>query len=153
MNLPPALAGDLDRVLELLDETSTMALATSMPDGTPRATPVFFAVHEVLRLVFLSDAGSIHSRNLGRVPDVSVAIYPEESDWRRLRGLQMTGCAAALEEAQAEAAQRTYARRFDFVAELSQALTASQVYAFTPSWIRLIDNRRKFGFQQEWTLG
>jgi len=153
MTLPPALAGDLDRILALLHETTTMVLATSMPDGTPRATPVFFAVHEGLRLVFLSDAGSIHSRNVCRAPEVSVALYPEESDWRRLRGLQMTGCAAALEESEAEAAQRAYTRRFDFVAELSQALVASQVYEFSPSWIRLIDNRRKFGFQQEWTLG
>lgn len=153
MTLPPALAGDLDQLLALLNETTTMVLATRMPDATPRATPLYFAVHEALQLVFLSDPGSLHSRNLRRAPDVSVALYPEESDWRKLRGLQMMGSAAALAGAEAEAAQRTYARRFGFVTELSQALAASQVYMFTPSWIRLIDNRRRFGFQQEWSLG
>ena len=153
MTIPPALAGELDRILGLLQETTTMVLATSMPDGTPRATPVFFAVHEGLSLVFLSDAGSIHSRNLQRAPEVSVALYPEESDWLRLRGLQMMGSAAALVGAEAEAAQQTYTIRFGFVTELAQALAASQIYAFAPTWIRLIDNRRKFGFQQEWALG
>lgn len=153
MTLPPALEGNLDRVLALLQETTTMVLATTMPDGTPRATPVFFAVHESLKLVFLSDDGSIHSRNLHRAPEVSVALYPQESDWRKLRGLQMMGNAAALAGAEAEAAQQAYAQRFGFVIELTQALAASQIYAFVPTWIRLIDNRRKFGFQQEWALG
>jgi pyridoxine/pyridoxamine 5'-phosphate oxidase len=93
MTLPPALEGDLDRVLALLQETTTMVLATTMPDGAPRATPVFFAVHESLTLVFLSDDGSIHSRNLHRAPEVSVALYSQESDWRKLRGLQMMNAA------------------------------------------------------------
>jgi uncharacterized protein YhbP (UPF0306 family) len=153
VTLPPALAGDLDQLLALLNETTTMVLATCMPDATPRATPLYFAVHDALQLVFLSDPGSLHSRNLRRARGVSVALYPEESDWRKLRGLQMMGSAAALAGAEAEAAQRTYACRFGFVTELSQALAASQVYMFTPSWIRLIDNRRRFGFQQEWSLG
>ena len=51
-----------------------MVLATRMPDGTPRATPVFFAADPSLRLVFLSDPKSVHSpqpgapsRGLGRL--------------------------------------------------------------------------------------
>jgi uncharacterized protein YhbP (UPF0306 family) len=152
VTLPPALEGDLDRVLSVLQETTTLVLATRMPDGTPRATPLFFAVHESLKLVFLSDDGSIHSRNLRRAPEVAVALYPQESDWRKLRGLQMMGT-AALAGADAEAARQAYTQRFGFVTELTQALAASQIYAFVPTWIRLIDNRRKFGFQQEWTLG
>jgi uncharacterized protein YhbP (UPF0306 family) len=153
VTLPPELGGELDPVRSLLDETTTLVLATRGTDGTPRATPVFFAVFESLKLVFLSDAESIHSRNLRRAPEVSVALYPEEPDWRRLRGLQMMGRAAALAGPEADVAQQAYARRFGFVAELSQALAASQIYAFAPTWIRLIDNRRRFGFQQEWTLG
>ncbi len=130
-----------------------MVLATRGPDGTPRATPVYFAAEHTLRLIFLSDPDSAHSRNLVSAPQASVAIYPEESDWRRLRGVQMTGHAATIEGNEAELARRAYARRFPFVSELARALDASRAYAFRPSWVRLIDNRRGFGFQHEWNLG
>jgi uncharacterized protein YhbP (UPF0306 family) len=103
-----------------------------------------------LRLIF-SDPDSAHSRNLVSA-QASVAIYPEESDWRRLRGVQMTGHAAEIEGSEAELARRAYAHRFPFVSELAQALDASRTYAFRPSWVRLIDNRRGFGFQHEWML-
>jgi hypothetical protein len=136
----------------LLDETTTMVLATRGPNGTPRATPVYFAAEHTLRLIFLSDPDSAHSRNLVGAPQASVAIYPEESDWRRLRGIQMTGHAAAIEGSEAELARRAYARRFPFVSELARVLDASRTYAFRPSWVRLIDNRRGFGFQHEWML-
>ena len=152
MTRPPEPGGDLDPVRALLDETTTMVLATRGPDGTPRATPVYFAAEENLRLIFLSDPDSAHSRNLSSAPQSSVAIYPEEPDWRRLRGVQMTGRAAAIDGPEAELARRAYARRFPFVGELARALDASRTYAFLPSWVRLIDNRRGFGFQQEWRL-
>ena len=150
------LLSDLNRELApiraLLEETTTMVLATRMPDGTPRATPVFFATNKSLRLIFLSDPQSVHSRNLTASPHASAAMYPEEGDWRRLRGVQMTGRARVLDGAEADAARRTYARRFPFVAELASAMAATRICAFTPSWVRLIDNRRGFGFQQEWSL-
>jgi uncharacterized protein len=153
VTLMTPLERELEPVRALLDETTTMVLATHMPDGTPRATPVFFAADSSLRLVFLSDPKSVHSLNLTRLPEASAAVYPEEADWRRLRGLQMQGRAEALAGAQADDARHIYAQRFPFVNQLAEALAASQIYAFRPSWVRLIDNRRGFGFQQEWALG
>lgn len=152
VTVPPELQRDLEPVRGLLEETTTMVLATRMPDGTPRATPVYFAADDRLRLFFLSDPDSVHSRNLAASPQASAAIYPEEGNWRKLRGLQMTGQARALDGGEADAARRVYAHRFPFVAELASAMAASRIYAFAPSWVRLIDNRRRFGFQQEWTL-
>jgi uncharacterized protein YhbP (UPF0306 family) len=150
------LSADLQRELAplraLIEETKTMVLTTRMPDGTPRATPVFFAADENLRLIFLSDPESVHSRNLAASPQVSAAMYPEEGDWRKLRGVQMMGRAAELQGGSVDEATRVYARRFPFVAELASAMGASRIYALTPSWVRLIDNRRRFGFQQEWSL-
>jgi len=152
VTLPPGLQGDLEPVRTLLEETTTMVLATRMPDGTPRATPVYFAADDRLRLIFLSDPGSVHSRNLAASPQASAAIYPEEGNWRKLRGLQMAGQARTLDGDEAEAARRVYARRFPFVAGLAAAMAANRIYVFAPSWVRLIDNRRRFGFQQEWSL-
>lgn len=152
VTLPPHLSRELDPVCQVLDESTTMVLATRMPDGTPRATPVYFAPDERLHLIFLSDPQSVHSRNLAASPAASAAVFPEERDWRRLRGVQVMGEAGLLEGFAAEAARRTFARRFPFVAELAAALAASRIYALAPSWVRLIDNRRRFGFQQEWSL-
>jgi uncharacterized protein YhbP (UPF0306 family) len=149
---PADLQRELDPVRALLEEATTMTLATRMPDGTPRATPLYFAADERLVLVFVSDPDSVHSRNLAASPHASAAIYPAEDDWRKLRGVQMMGQARVLEGGAAESARRVYARRFPFVGEIAAVMAASRLYAFTPSWVRCIDNRRGFGFQQEWTL-
>jgi uncharacterized protein YhbP (UPF0306 family) len=153
VTLPQSLERELEPVRTLLDETTAMVLATRMPDGNPRATPVFFAVDPSLRLLFLSDPKSVHCLNLARLSEASAALYPEEADWRRLRGVQMQGRATALAGTEADAARGVYAKRFPFVTQLAEALAASQIYAFHPTWVRLIDNRRGFGFQQEWSLG
>ena len=153
MTLPSALALELDPVRTLLEETTTLVLATRSADGTPRATPVYFAADPALRLIFVSDPGSVHSLNTARDAHASLALYPEERDWRRLRGLQMQGSVERLGGPEAEAARGIYSRRFPFLGQLAEALAASATYAFQPTWIRLIDNRRGFGFQQEWSLG
>lgn len=153
MTIPSALALELEPVRALLEETATLTLATRSADGTPRATPLYFAADPALRLIFLSDPRSTHSLNADRDGQASVALYPEEVDWRRLRGLQMQGIVERLEGPQADAARGVYAHRFTFIGQLAEALAASATYAFRPTWIRLIDNRRGFGFQQEWSLG
>jgi len=148
-----ALAIELDPVRALLEETSTLVLATRSADGTPRATPLYFAFDPSLRLVFVSDPNSAHSQNLAHAQLASAALYSQEGDWRRLRGLQLQGHVEALTGDEAQAARTVYTGRFPFIGQLAEALAASAVYAFQPTWIRLIDNRRGFGFQQEWSLG
>jgi uncharacterized protein len=152
VTFPPELLRDLEPLRALLAETTTMVLATRMPDGSPRATPVYFAADARLRLIFLSDPQSVHCQNLAAWPQASATIYADETDWRKLRGVQMMGEARDLEAVEAEAARRTFAGRFPFVSELASAMAVSRIYAFSPSWIRWIDNRRRFGFQQEWSL-
>jgi uncharacterized protein YhbP (UPF0306 family) len=152
VTLSSALALELDPVRALLEETSTLVLATRSADGTPRATPVYFAVDADLRLIFLSDPKSLHAENLAREARASVALYADEPDWRRLRGVQMQGNVERLSGEASEVGRGVYASRFPFIGQLAEALAASAAYAFAPSWIRLIDNRRGFGFQQEWRL-
>ena len=45
----------------------------------------------------------------------------------------------------------SYARQVPLCQSLKPRLS-NALYAFTPRWMRLIDNRRGFGFQQEWKL-
>jgi uncharacterized protein YhbP (UPF0306 family) len=134
----------------LLEETRALTLATLDPDGAPRATPLYFATDD-LKLIFLSDPASQHSRNLQANSRCSVAIYPAVDDWRSLRGLQMRGQAIRVSEMETPLALQLYLRRFAFAADLARAVQAAP-YRFQPSWIRRIDNRQGFGFQQEWQI-
>jgi uncharacterized protein YhbP (UPF0306 family) len=51
-----------------------------------------------------------------------------------------------------QAAWQCYREKFPFVIDLEDVIKSNQLYAFTPAWIRLVDNRRGFGFKQEWDL-
>ncbi len=139
-------------LLAILAETSTLTLATTEPDGTPRATPVYFAVTPEVGLVFLSDPATPHARNLADRPSIAVAVYADVEDWRAIRGLQMKGTALRLDDDAAQEALALYRRRFDFLAQVPAALDRMSVYLFRPHWVRLIDNRRGFGFTREWEL-
>jgi uncharacterized protein YhbP (UPF0306 family) len=137
-------------VRSILSETQTLTLATLDEDGSPRATPLFFAVGNQNDLIFVSDPNSQHCNNLQREPQTAVGIYPEVGNWRQIRGLQMKGVASLIPEPQRPAAYALFAARFSFISELSDIVRQSVFFRFRPSWIRLIDNRRGFGFQKEW---
>jgi uncharacterized protein YhbP (UPF0306 family) len=128
-------------------------LSTIDPDGSPRATPVFFAFDERATLFFLSERDTPHSHNLERQPSVAAALYPEVSEWRELRGLQIKGLASAVPASDKAPALAVYAGRFPFVSDLKEVVALSQVYRLQPKWVRLIDNRQGFGTKREWTLG
>jgi len=144
---------DLSPILALLAETQALTLATHDPDGMPRATPVFFAFDDQATLIFLSERDAQHCRNLEREPFVAAALYPEVSDWRELRGLQIKGVARIVSTPDRKAALAIYAARFPFVDSLADIIDRSEIYDLRPHWVRLIDNRRGFGFKREWTLG
>lgn len=145
---PPA--GDLAPLLELLAETTTLTLATLDPDGTPRATPLYFAPDAQADLVFLSDPETPHAQNLANSPRAAVGAYPEAAHWREIRGVQMKGVVERLAGNEAERALALYRSRFTFVDEVPAALEGMSAYIFRPAWARLIDNRHGFGFRREW---
>jgi uncharacterized protein YhbP (UPF0306 family) len=147
------LVSDLSPILALLTETHDLTLATLDPDGKPRATPLFFAFDDQATLYFLSERDTQHCRNLEREPFVAAALYPDVSDWRQLRGLQIKGLAAAVPTPDIEAALAIYIDRFPFVSDLEQVVSQSEVYRLRPKWVRLIDNRHGFGYKREWSLG
>jgi uncharacterized protein YhbP (UPF0306 family) len=133
----------------ILDESTTMTLATSEPDGQPRATPVMFAHDQALHLFFVSDPTTQHIRNLAQDGRAAAGIYPAVTAWRQIRGLQLKGRAYPVPSHARERAMRQYADRFPFIEELEDAVDTAELYQFVPSWIRLIDNRRGFGFSRE----
>ncbi len=132
---------------------STLTLATSGAGGSPHAAPVYFAAAETLRLYFFSDPQSQHSLDLTQDPRAAAAIYPECRDWQDIRGLQLQGEVHPVPPGpEWEAAWLLYATKFPFVSELKTVVERNALYVFIPRWARLVDNRRGFGFKQEWEL-
>lgn len=130
---------------------STMTLATQDAQGQPHAAPVYFAAGPDLGLYFFSEASSQHSQDTARDPRAAAAIYPEAADWQAIRGLQLRGVVHPLAPGQPwETAWALYAAKFPFVKALKLVVARNTLYVLRPTWLRLVDNRRGFGFKQEW---
>jgi len=143
--------GWVRRSIEDLLQITTMALATAGENGEPHSASVYFAADEQLNLHFFSDPGSQHGVDLARDPRAAVAFYPESQRWQDIRGLQMRGEAFPTGRGPDwERAWETYAAKFPFVTELKHVVAQNQFYVFVPHWIRLVDNRRGFGYKVEW---
>jgi len=138
---------------ELLDYT-TMTLSTADPDGQPHAAPVYFAAQTgPLRLYFFSDPSSQHIQDAMASQRAAAAIYPACYDYQDIRGLQLHGLVRLVERgAEWDLAWDLYQAKFPFVRHLKPVVARNSLYVFSPSWVRLVDNRRGFGFKQEWRL-
>lgn len=132
-----------------------MTLATTGENGDPHAAPVYFAhrLQPKLHLYFFSDKDSQHAHDLRSDPRAAAALYPEAGGWQEIRGLQLRGEAAPVPGGDEwEVAWNTYREKFPFVTHLKAVVARNTLYVFTPRWLRWLDNRRGFGFKQEWEL-
>jgi uncharacterized protein len=143
---PLASLGDLLSV-------STMTLATVGLTGEPHAAPVYFAADPQLRFYFFSETSSQHAQDVHHEPRAAATLYPECFDWQDIRGIQMRGIVQPVNAGeQWEIAWEMYESKFPFVSEMKEIVARNQLYIFSPTWMRLIDNRRGFGFKKEWSL-
>ena len=127
-----------------------MTLATTGADGSPHAAAVYFAADEQNRFYFFSEADSQHTLDVSANPRAAAAIQPHVSGWQEIRGLQLRGAVQPVPEgAEWERAWQVYQAKFPFVAALKDLIVKNSLYVFTPDWIRLVDNRRGFGFKEE----
>ena len=143
-------------LLELLSEyfdLSTLTLATAALDGRPHAAPVYFVADTDLRLYYFSALSSRHAQDTAASQAAAAAIYPPCYDWQDIRGLQLEGVVnPVLPGGSWERAWELYRIKFPFVSELRQVVERNTLFVFVPHWIRLVDNRRGFGFSQEWVI-
>ena len=128
-----------------------MTLATSGAAGVPHAAPVYFAADEqARRLYFFSDPASQHALDLAANPLAAAAIHPLVSGWQEIRGLQLRGMVQVVAPGEEwQRAWQVYQAKFPFVDQFEQAVARSTLYAFCPGWIRLVDNRKGFGYKEE----
>lgn len=144
---------DRKRVDELLNMISTMTLATVDSAGKVHATPLYFAGDENWCLYFFSEPDTRHGINLQQNPKAAVGIYPQVHGWREICGLQMHGVVRVLSRGeQWDKGWRLYQQKFPFAVQFLAQIKQSKFYAFIPEWVRLIDNRVRFGYKKEWDL-
>lgn len=144
----------LELVDALLRKQTTLSLATTGGDGEPLVAPLFYIADAELSLYWQSSVGSRHSLNLARSPRAAATVYRDVSGWRQIRGVQMTGSAARVTDPRRRAALiEAYCERFKLGRVLRLAARQSTLYAFTPEFVRYIDNAKGFGGRFELIRG
>lgn len=146
----------LKEVADFLATCRTASLATADASGEPHAANVQFATDGVLRLYWVSSPESQHSLDLTQRPQVAITVYAHDDRAPMIHGVQLRGEARLIaDEGDAEDAFELYTTKYTFAAALPQfreMIQKQRFYTFTPTWVRMIDNRRGFGYRREAAL-
>lgn len=59
----------------ILDENHYLVLATAAADGTPWASPVYYATADLTEFFWVSDPAALHSRNIEQRPEVGFVVF------------------------------------------------------------------------------
>lgn len=154
---------DLAAVRRMLEAHNTITLATCA-DGRPWAASLFFASDRHLNLFFVSDYRTRHARDIDTSPSAFATVNSDSGLWTEVKGLQIEGRVSALTGLDRVNGLRHYLGKFPDVRALFEApatddertiaerLKAANLYRLEPTWIRLIDNSRWFGYKAEFDL-
>jgi len=143
----------LKAIEALVHGQSTLVLSTVNADGTPHAAPLFYLAGKELELYWFSDASSQHSANLARDCNVAVAVYASTEHWKEICGVQMRGTVRKITDSKIRRdIKRRYCDRFQLGQIFRFALARCSLYVLSPSWIRYLDNSKRFGYRSEISL-
>ena len=144
----------LELVAALLNEETTLSLATTGEDGLACVAPLFYIADNELSLYWLSSESSLHSLNLTATPRVAATVYRSVENWKQIRGVQLRGVVNKVTEPDRRAALvKAYCKRFKLGRVLRLVLGQSTLYCLKPEFLRYIDNARGFGSKFELTRG
>jgi nitroimidazol reductase NimA-like FMN-containing flavoprotein (pyridoxamine 5'-phosphate oxidase superfamily) len=86
---------------EILSARSYVVLATADEDGTPWATPVWFAMVDHAELYWVSHPGARHSHNIAARPQVAMVVFDSTAAPGSGQGVYMTATAEQLTDTDA----------------------------------------------------
>ncbi len=142
----------LEQIAALLNEETTLSLATTGEGGQACVAPLFYIVDKELSLYWLSSESSTHSQNLAATPRAAATVYRSVESWKKIRGVQLRGTVSKVTEPQRrKALVKAYCERFKLGRVLRLAASQSTIYCFKPEFLRYIENARGFGFKFELT--
>jgi uncharacterized protein YhbP (UPF0306 family) len=123
---------------ELLNTSKLCAVATVSPGGGPHVNTAYFAYTHELEIVWISEPGARHSRNLRSNKTAGIAVFDSHQRWGGPdRGIQLFGSATQATGARAVAAQKVYGERFPGYAP--EENSAYVPYRFRPRRLKLFD--------------
>ncbi len=106
------------RVLRsVIDANRFMTLATADEQGTPWASPVWFARRDERRFLWVSRPTTRHSRNIAARPDVAIVIYDSRTTPAERQAVYIEATATQLEGEDLDAGISAFSRE-----SLSQGL-------------------------------
>jgi general stress protein 26 len=119
------------------------SLATVSTGGKAHINHMYFAWSGWFDVYWISDADSIHSKNLLRNRSAAITVYDSKQTWGKPdRGMQLFGTAGVVTGRAAGEAASAYAKRFkDFDADSSDL----PYYRFRPRTVKLFDERNLDG--------
>ncbi len=144
----------LSEAATLLAQCRTAALATTDPQGNPHAANIQYVHDDQLRLYYISGKDSAHSQHILANPTVALTVYHhDDTESKTIRGLQIHARADTVTDRnEHREVARLYKDRFPFVKTNPIFLAAIKLqgfYRLTPTWIRMVDNRKRFGWKAE----
>lgn len=146
----------LSTILAFCGQWFTASLSTVDDDGKPHGANVQVAADRAVNLYFISSPNSAHSRHIAARGDAALTIYAHTVSPAEIHGVQMHGrCAAITDSGEYATALAVYLKQFPFIERddaLLARVQAEQLFRFSPSWLRWIDNRVKFGFKKEMVI-
>ncbi|MEX2672626.1 MAG: pyridoxamine 5'-phosphate oxidase family protein [Phycisphaeraceae bacterium] len=141
-----------EQLRRLLEQATTLSLATVDAADQPHAANVNFVGDEQLNLYWLSSPDSAHSQHLAGHPRVAATAYPPFADPAEIRGVQLHGHAVLVSADRFELLWTRFCEKFPYATGMEERARSQRFYQLTPHWARLIDNSVRFGFKQEWQL-
>lgn len=134
---------------EILADAPTLALATVDDAGNPHAANVNFYADDALNLYWISHPDSAHSQHIAARPTIASVAYPLFEGPSEIRGVQLHGTATVLPPEDFDTHWPAFITKFPFAEKFESRARSECFYRLTPTWLRVIDNRRGFGFKLE----
>ena len=142
------------KIADFLAQCITLTVSTVSPNGSPRAADVYFCSDADLNVYFYSDPASRHSRNIARDPRVAVAVRVESMDWHEVKGVQLEGEAARVDDLdERQKAWRMMCAKFPFYESFTDVIARLEICRITPQSVRWLDNSISFGYKEDFDLG
>jgi uncharacterized protein YhbP (UPF0306 family) len=134
----------MERVQKYLEEHNTMTLATVGKKGISAAAVFYAETKKPTYLLFVSSPNSEHITNSSDEKKCAATIQNDGLDWNLIEGLQLKGSVELADEND----WNIYFEKFPYIKDsetLSKSLEKVNLYKFTISWVRLINNSKGFG--------
>ena len=130
------------RIVDFIKRHHVLTLATVSDKGEPYCAACFYAYDkEQNRLIFTSDDSTRHACEMLHNANVAIGITLETRIVGKVQGAQICGVA----ERGGDNDRRIYIKRFPYA-----AVAPLNIWAVTPTFIKLTDNTLGFGKKLIW---